>query len=916
MMNPYTRGQHLRLRLRQLGLAALLAGGTTAAAQAQTLTYTVGATTNTTTTYTDLAATGTAIATANTDDANSSVQSIGFSFVFNGTSFTQFVLNTNGFLKLGSTAPTGTAMFTNENGSPSTDPFQTANNPYIIAPLNIDLKDGSAGTAEYRVSTTGTAPNRVCTIQWKNVQDKTQVATTQIANMSFQVRLFETTNVVELVYDAATAGTGTPAGRLTQVGLKGSGFSTGQLVQMDKDPGDDWSAATPANFYSVSSTGYLNVLGIASVALPDKGRTFRFTPSLAPTNDIAARAVYSLGKVPSPTALPQPVSAAITNLGTATQTNIPVTLTVTGANSFSANATIASLAPGATTVVALGNLPATMTAGNNVLTVTVPADGDNTNNSTTTGQIVSATRLSYVDPAKNYGSPFSIFSNSVSVLATKYTLSSAAVPTDAIITFGAVAATSPNATTAYQVLLYDANGGNGLPGKLLYSSAIQNRTAAGGSVTVPLPAIQLPSTFYMGVREASNSGISLATQSETPVRANTFFYSQDGNIGWTDLAPTYAFRLGMEIGLAPTPTCATPTALAVTGTTATTATVTFTDASATGSYQLIYGPVGFQPATGGTTVTVTGSPATLTNLQPGANYQLYIRSNCAGGGASFLAGPVAFSTSCNAVTSIATFPYSEGFENTAAGLPCGLTVLNANNDAATWSINKTAPYAGVNAMRYTSAITNSVAADDWFFTPALTTAASTRYQVAFRYRAEGLVNSPSSYIEKLEVKVGPSATVAGQTTTLYTNANITNTSYALANATSTPAVAVFTPGAGTQYVGFHVYSDANQGNLYVDDLNISSSVVTATSSAALLRAVTVFPNPSTTGTFDLEIHGANAKASLAVVVTNTLGQQVYTGTARDNYTNRLDLSTLAPGIYHLQVRNGDETMTRQLAIVK
>jgi hypothetical protein len=915
MTNPYTWGPKRSLQL--LGLAGLLLAGATAA-RAQTLTYTVGATTNLVTSYTDLAATGTTIATANTDDANSAAQDIGFTFVFNGASFTQFVLNTNGFLKLGSTAPTAAAMFTNENGTASTDPFQTANNPYIIAPLNIDLKEGSAGGAEYRVSTTGTAPNRVCTIQWKNVQDKTQVATTQIANMSFQVRLYETTNVVELVYDAATAGTGQPAGRLTQVGVKGSGFVTGQLVQMAKGPADDWSAATPANFFSVSSTGLLNVFGIASVSLPDAGRTFRFTPSTAPTNDIAARVIYTLGKVASPTALPQPVSAAITNLGTATQSNIPVTLTVTGANPFSANATIASLAPGATTVVALGNLPATMTAGNNVLTVSVPADGDNTNNSTTTGQIVSATRLSYINPAKALDGAFSVFGNSISVLATKYTVSSPVVPTDAIISFRAVATTNANATTAYQVLLYDANGSNGLPGKLLYSSAVQNRTAAGGNITVPLPPIQLPSTFYLGVREASASGLSLGTQAETPLRPGTFFYSQDGNIGWTDLSPAYPIRLGMEIGLAPAPTCAAPTALAVTGTTATTATVTFTDAAATGSYQLIYGPVGFQPGNGGTTATVTGSPATLTNLQPGANYQLYIRSNCAGGGSgSLLAGPVAFSTPCNAVTNIAAFPYSEGFENTAAGLPCGLTVLDANNDKATWAINKTAPYAGVNALRYTSAIANSQAADDWFFTPALTTATGTRYQVAFRYRGEGLVNSPSNYTEKLEVKVGPTATPAGQTTTLYTNAAITNTSYALANATSTPAVAVFTPASGgTQYVGFHVYSDANQGNLYIDDLNITTSVVTATSSAALLRAVTVFPNPSATGLFDLEIHGAQARAGLAVRVTNTLGQLVYTGAARDNYTNRLDLSGLAPGIYHLQVRNGDETMTRQLAIVK
>jgi hypothetical protein len=93
-------------------------------------------------------------------------------------------------------------------------------------------------------------------------------------------------------------------------------------------------------------------------------------------------------------------------------------------------------------------------------------------------------------------------------------------------------------------------------------------------------------------------------------------------------------------------------------------------------------------------------------------------------------------------------------------------------------------------------------------------------------------------------------------------------------------------------------------------------VFTATTSEALMRAISVFPNPSTTGTFDLEIHGANAKGTLSVRVTNTLGQQVYTGTARDNFTNKLNLTSLAPGLYSLQVRNGDETMTRQLAIVK
>ena len=52
---------------------------------------------NVTGTYTDLAATGTVISTGgNFDNANSPAQNIGFTFYYNGTTLTQFILNTNG----------------------------------------------------------------------------------------------------------------------------------------------------------------------------------------------------------------------------------------------------------------------------------------------------------------------------------------------------------------------------------------------------------------------------------------------------------------------------------------------------------------------------------------------------------------------------------------------------------------------------------------------------------------------------------------------------------------------------------------------------------------------------------------------------------------------------------------------------
>ncbi|RZK24850.1 MAG: T9SS type A sorting domain-containing protein, partial [Hymenobacter sp.] len=338
-------------------------------------------------------------------------------------------------------------------------------------------------------------------------------------------------------------------------------------------------------------------------------------------------------------------------------------------------------------------------------------------------------------------------------------------------------------------------------------------------------------------------------------------------------------------------------------------------------YQLVYGAVGFTPTSGGTTVAATASPATITGLQPATTYQVYIRSNCTAGGQSVFSSPITFTTPCAATTSITAFPYSEGFENIATGqtVPCGFTVLDANADNTTWRVVAENPYAGTRSIRYQGLSVTGTVANDWFFTPGLVLApatSTTRYQVAFRYRVSGVGSTGTSqFTERLEVKSGTAATVAGQTNQLYTNTGINNLAYNLADGTSTPVVAYLPAGASTQYVGFHVYSAVDQANLYIDDLSVTAVTVTGTSEA-LLRAVSVFPNPSATGVFNLAINGANAKQALEVEVTNNLGQRVYVGSARDNFTSQIDLSRLATGLYHLKVKKGDEYMLRQISVVK
>jgi len=922
MKKPYNLTAGFTRRLRQLGLTALLAGGATVAAQAQTLSYPLTSITNAAGTYTDLGTTGTAIATTNTDDANSAAQNIGFTFTYNGTAFTQFVFNTNGVIRLGSAAPsTATLYYDNDqNNTTDVDPLQSTDpaDVNLLMPFNIDLVPGT-GAVDYRVLTSGTAPNRVCTIQWRNVADKagagTDVASgTQYANFSFQIKLYETTNAVDFVYGPATAGSAAAALRYVQVGLKGAGLGTGQVLLALKDETKAWSTTTFQN------TNYgSDVHNIAKVALPDAGRTYHFSNLVA--NDIAVRAVYALGKVATPGAVPQAVRVYLTNLGTAAQSNVAVTLTISGANTYTATATVATLAVGTMGTLSFAAAPATLVAGTNTITVSVAADDNSGNNSMSVQQLVTTNRLSHIAPnAPTDGALSGSNTTAGSVLTTKYTVpvANTVYLSEALISFANVTG-SP--TTAFQVVVQDATGVNGTPGTVLYTSTTQNRPAAGGDVPVLLPAIAVSGSFFVGVKEIGATGVAIATQSETPLRNTTFYYSATGAAPWTDIAGVAGLgRLAIEVGLSAAPNCVAPASLAVVGTTATSATISFTDASNSGSYQLVYGAVGFTPTTGGTTVAATASPATITGLQPGTTYQVYIRANCSAGGQSVFSAPITFSTPCAAITNVTAFPYTQSFDAIPTGqtVPCGITVLDANADGTTWRVSTENPYSGTYAMRYQGALLNNVVANDWFFTPALVLpgTANTRYQVAFRYRATGVGSTgASNFTESLEVKSGTAATAAGQTNLLYTNASINNLAYAQANGTSAPVVAYLPAGASTQYVGFHVISAANQSNLYIDDLSVTAVVVTATSDA-LLRAVTVYPNPSTTGVFDLAISGANAKQGLEVEVTNNLGQRVYVGSARDNFTSQLDLSRLATGLYHLKVKNGDEYMLRQISIVK
>jgi len=127
------------------------------------------------------------------DDAYSDV-SIGFSFNYFGVNYSQARINTNGWISLN---VTGSA-----DAMDNSELFTSALPATVIAPWWDDLSTDATSSVSY--ITEGIAPDRVFIAEWKRVLAFYSTGTT--ARLSFQVKLYESSNVIEFCYGTAEAG--------------------------------------------------------------------------------------------------------------------------------------------------------------------------------------------------------------------------------------------------------------------------------------------------------------------------------------------------------------------------------------------------------------------------------------------------------------------------------------------------------------------------------------------------------------------------------------------------------------------------------------------------------------------------------------------------------------------------------------
>lgn len=179
------------------------------------------------------------------DDSNSGANNIGFSFVLDGSSFTQFVANSDGNIRFGTSATTD-----------ARNPIATVTNTNAIALM---ARDGLA-SGGIVIQTLGTAPSRVCVIEYPNWYLYYGSSADRI---SMQIRLTETSNTIAFVYGSGARS----SAYYVQVGIRSSS-TTSDFVNRS---GNNWAASTAGTVNS-------DVMTWSSSSYPQSGQYFQWEP--------------------------------------------------------------------------------------------------------------------------------------------------------------------------------------------------------------------------------------------------------------------------------------------------------------------------------------------------------------------------------------------------------------------------------------------------------------------------------------------------------------------------------------------------------------------------------------------------------------------------------------------------------------
>lgn len=186
---------------------------------------------------------GTSVSWLNGDDRNQQSIPIGFTFNFAGTNYTTVSACSNGWLSFANSSSTTTS-----NATSALSTIAPA-----VMPLFEDIS-GIYGSASYQ--TTGTAPNRVFTFEWKNWI--WNYSSSNSPSISFQVKLYEDTRI-EFLYKQESGSITSSSGGAT-IGIAKSSSDWQVLNNSTSSPTSSSSSFT-TNILSRPATGQSYVWG-------------------------------------------------------------------------------------------------------------------------------------------------------------------------------------------------------------------------------------------------------------------------------------------------------------------------------------------------------------------------------------------------------------------------------------------------------------------------------------------------------------------------------------------------------------------------------------------------------------------------------------------------------------------------------
>ncbi|MFZ4797430.1 MAG: T9SS type A sorting domain-containing protein [Bacteroidia bacterium] len=334
--------------------------------------------------YSSLLITGTVVSSSSTDDDdNYTAQSIGFTFPYAGTNYTTVGISANGFITLGGAT---------SNYNPT--PCNSAAN-YISA-MGLDLQGNGLSTSDIRIATIGTAPNRICVIQFRD-WGKWSYTTYTSEVYNFQFRLSETTGQVQIVYGTfATNQTQYP-----QLGMSGATLSDFAI----RTNTSTWAATSAA-------TGTTATMTLSSTNLPDSGRTYTWANLPMVFNSVTS--TQTIGNAATGTNN-NPIIAAVANTtgNLSPKVVYGIDFTTTGSNNITSNVSAARvLYTGNTSTFSNGavirQFGSTITSPSGTLNFTSAGDtlrsGDNyywlvydVTSTATTGDTLDATCIGFTD---------------------------------------------------------------------------------------------------------------------------------------------------------------------------------------------------------------------------------------------------------------------------------------------------------------------------------------------------------------------------------------------------------------------------------------------------------------------------------------------------------------------------------------